>query len=310
VKPGPSNSPITLHGFRRDTYNRRSFLHAEAAKKAEFHNTALSRIDFCKPLECRIQGDNVRRFIICGHHGVLKWNTHPVTAPFPSSVAARVVNKNPAHHLGRNAQKMCPVLPVHSTLLDQTQVRFMNQGGGLQSMVWTLIAHVTASQPTELLVDDWDESASGLLISAPDGLQKLGHLSGGMLHSGELNYNPDLFRWQTPSPHNSVTPSLLDPGRPACWPRLACLADDQRLVSGIGSRGRSATSRDDLRLAAIKAAKWLLTGKSSISADGSHDPFNRLTSRYGRKGGTKNENFGGFAIGIHDNPGFICRPGG
>jgi hypothetical protein len=41
-------------------------------------------------------------------------------------VGARVVDQNPAHHLGRDTDKMRSILPVHAGLLNQPQVSLMH----------------------------------------------------------------------------------------------------------------------------------------------------------------------------------------
>ena len=79
-------------------------------------------------------------------------------------VAARVVDEDAAHRLSRNGEEMGAVLPVHALVIDQPQVRFVDQRRRLQAVAGTLAPHVPVRQTTELVVDDRHQEGERTLI--------------------------------------------------------------------------------------------------------------------------------------------------
>ena len=49
------------------------------------------------------------------------------TTAFRSPATAGAVHQNPAHHIRRRAEEMSPAVPSRLGLIDQPQIRFMNQ---------------------------------------------------------------------------------------------------------------------------------------------------------------------------------------
>jgi hypothetical protein len=75
---------------------------------------------------------------------------------------ARVVHENAAHHLRGDAEEMRPVLPGYSVLVNQPQIRFVDNRGGRQRVISALAAEVRARQPAQLSVDKRHELVKGL----------------------------------------------------------------------------------------------------------------------------------------------------
>ena len=49
-----------------------------------------------------------------------------------SEPRSRVIDENPPHQTGSHAKDMSPVAPVDMTLIDQSEVGLVNEGGWLQ----------------------------------------------------------------------------------------------------------------------------------------------------------------------------------
>jgi len=73
-------------------------------------------------------------------------------------VAARVLNQNAPHQLGRNRKKMSAVLPIHPLVIHQAHVGFIDQSGGLQAMTGALTFHVASGKAVEFVIDDWSQA--------------------------------------------------------------------------------------------------------------------------------------------------------
>jgi len=59
-----------------------------------------------------------------------------------------VVDKNAPHHVRGNRKEMRAVLPPDLPLVDQLEIRLVDEGGGGEGVVGALAAQVTARQPT------------------------------------------------------------------------------------------------------------------------------------------------------------------
>jgi hypothetical protein len=101
---------------------------------------------------------------------------HPIAAAF-QVMSARVFNQNAPHQLGRNRKKMCAVLPIHSLVIHQAHVGFIDQSGGLQAVTGTLTSHVASRQTVEFVIDDWSQTVERRSISITPGPEKLGYLA-------------------------------------------------------------------------------------------------------------------------------------
>jgi hypothetical protein len=79
-----------------------------------------------------------------------------------------LVNQDPAHHLGRQREEVRAILPISLTLVDQSQVRFVDQGRRLERVPWPLAPEAGCRPAAELLIDDRDQLVpSGEIAPAP-----------------------------------------------------------------------------------------------------------------------------------------------
>jgi hypothetical protein len=59
-------------------------------------------------------------------------------------------------------------LPADVLLVDEAQVRLMDKRCRLQKVIGALVAHVTAGEPPQLVVHQWQEPGKrGLVAAAP-----------------------------------------------------------------------------------------------------------------------------------------------
>jgi len=65
-------------------------------------------------------------------------------AAFGREMRPRVIDEDAPHQLGGDAEELRAILPVGLMLVDQAQVRLVDQRRRLQSMIGSLAAQVTA----------------------------------------------------------------------------------------------------------------------------------------------------------------------
>ena len=103
----------------------------------------------CELTQRLIKGDQVIRARLRGRDSVMSV-TRGLSADARSLMGARMVDQDSSHHLCRDAEEVCPVLPWHPFLADQPQIHFVHQGSGLQRVVSPFIAKVGGGASSKL----------------------------------------------------------------------------------------------------------------------------------------------------------------
>jgi len=73
----------------------------------------------------------------------IKADLLPASAPLDATFAPGIVHQNPTHGFGGGAEEVPARIPVLGVgLIDESEVRLVNEGGGLQGLVGALFAHL------------------------------------------------------------------------------------------------------------------------------------------------------------------------
>ena len=78
---------------------------------------------------------------------------------------AAIINQDSTHQLRRNPEELVSVLPLSFTLIDQTEVSFVHEGGRLQSMVDTFLFEVVRGQAPQFGVEQRNQGGHCLLLA-------------------------------------------------------------------------------------------------------------------------------------------------
>jgi hypothetical protein len=70
-------------------------------------------------------------------HGLVKGHTN-APRTLGGLTLARVIDEDTPHELRRQREELGPIHPAYTSLLYQTDVRFVHERGGLQCVIWTL----------------------------------------------------------------------------------------------------------------------------------------------------------------------------
>ena len=70
---------------------------------------------------------------------------------------SRVIHENTTHDTSRNSEEVCSVLPCHVSRINEPQVRFMHQRGGLHCVLAPLHAQTTPGNLPELGIGKLDD---------------------------------------------------------------------------------------------------------------------------------------------------------
>jgi len=75
-----------------------------------------------------------------------------------------VIDEYAPHHLGRDAEEVCTILPLHVVLIHQSHIRLMNEGGRLQRVSWLFSTQITRGLPAQFIVDQRHQFIERFLI--------------------------------------------------------------------------------------------------------------------------------------------------
>src|SRR5258706_7164290 len=116
-QPRARESPVAHHRAGRYFQYLGGLFNAESAKKPQFDNLALARIDRLQHLERGIKRSHISRLLVRQSSRFLKWNLDQAAAAFGSVSLARVLHQNPPHQPDGNANKVLPSVPSYLWLV-------------------------------------------------------------------------------------------------------------------------------------------------------------------------------------------------
>ena len=87
-----------------------------------------------------------------------------------------MVNHDAPHQLRGRRDKVASALPDRLRIIDQPQIGFVENGGGLQGVAGTLPAHVMVGEPVQFGLHQREQLLQRSLVSAAPVAEQLGDL--------------------------------------------------------------------------------------------------------------------------------------
>src|ERR1043165_1738584 len=82
-------------------------------------------------------------------------------------VAPRVIDQDPPHDLRGDGEEVRTIGPLHVFLIDETNVSFVDERGGLERVAFSFPAHVAAREPVQFVVDQGIQLVERGLVPVP-----------------------------------------------------------------------------------------------------------------------------------------------
>ena len=139
-QPRLGGAPLALRRRGRHLQHVSRFFDGEPAKRAEFHDLRQAAIDGFQALERIIQREhgylvgNGRLDSLIDRHAL------DTIAPLARVVATGVVDEDPPHDLCGDTKEMRSTPPIDLPLIDESQVRFVDERRRLQGVAHPLAA--------------------------------------------------------------------------------------------------------------------------------------------------------------------------
>jgi hypothetical protein len=137
---------VNAHYFRR-------LIYIQATKETQLDYARFAGIKFRETVECFIQRYQIGGLLFSDLRRLVKGDSLSAAAPLLVLLLARIVNQDPPHQFSANPKELCAILPIRPFLIDQPNVRFVNQSGRLQSVIGALAAHVVMRQSMQFRIN-------------------------------------------------------------------------------------------------------------------------------------------------------------
>ncbi len=168
VEPGSPHPPIPLHRARRNPEHIGRLFDRQAAERSQLDDLCLLRVDFAKPREQLVDGDHGQLAGRCILPCLFQRQRADATPPFARLMSARVIDQDASHQLRSNPEKVGAVVPVHLPLIDQLEVRLVDQRSRLQGVLGPNGRQRAARDPAQLSVNERHEPiARGCIAVTP-----------------------------------------------------------------------------------------------------------------------------------------------
>jgi hypothetical protein len=169
--------PVTLDGARGDLEDGGDLLDGETAEVAQLDDAGLARILSGEAREGLIdRGDFVEAI---GGDGevVVHLDAMEASGAALGVMLAGIVDEDLAHYVGGEADEVGAVGPV-DVFAGKAEVGFVDEGGGLEGVVWALATHIGLGEAVKLGVDQREEAVGGGGIACVHGFEKLSDVAG------------------------------------------------------------------------------------------------------------------------------------
>src|SRR5262249_3820805 len=141
------------------------------AEITKLDDLTLPFIDFSQSLQSQVERDQIEIFLLLAIQCFINCDYQIVAAAPFGSARAGFVNQDSAHHVCRDSEEMSAILPVQIGDIGQSQISFVDQGGGLQCVAWILATHIPMREPVQFVVDQLVKIVENCTITLAPGAQ-------------------------------------------------------------------------------------------------------------------------------------------
>ena len=168
AKPRTRRRPRSLHGFGGDAQRLCSLLEREPREDPALHNAKGAFVNLREALERDIDREHLFDLGVAEERHVVSRSRADgaiVTATLQARTCSRVIHQNAPHRLSGNREETVAVRGGELTLLQETEVDLVDEGGGRERVTGRLAAELPAGHLTQLVVDERNQSLQRLTIA-------------------------------------------------------------------------------------------------------------------------------------------------
>ncbi len=135
MEPRFGHSPIAPHRGRVHAHHFGRFIDAQPAKKSQLDDPAFPVVHNGELRQRGVQFHKLGRTDLRGNLNIFQRNAFGLAPTFRGDMSPGVIDKNSSHELRGDPEKLGAILPLDAALVDHAQIHFVDERGGLQSVV-------------------------------------------------------------------------------------------------------------------------------------------------------------------------------
>ena len=171
---------MPVGGSAGDAQGAGRFVHGHAGEQAKLDDLGRRRIVLGEATERIIQGDDLVRSRAGQPIPFRQLDPLPPSSVDLGSFSARAVDQDAPHGLGRGSKEVAAAVPVLGLVhVHQTEIRFVDQGCGLEGLAGLLAGEFLRSQAAQLTIDQGEKLLGHLGVALLDCREDPGHFGHG-----------------------------------------------------------------------------------------------------------------------------------
>jgi len=161
-------------------------LDGQPGEKTQLDQFRLALVLLFELLQGLVQGEQIDLRLGRRCRDVWQFLAVPATAGLERALVSGSVDKYAPHRLRRGSEEMPPADPLLNLFtIDEAEVGFMHQGGGLERLTRLLVYQTLCRQLAQFVVDQWQELIGRVEIALFDGGQDARDFA----HAAQNNWN-------------------------------------------------------------------------------------------------------------------------
>ncbi len=123
-------------------------------------------------VESHVEGQDVEGRRTGGNGHVIQRQASLQTSTLVGGPGSGVIHEDLPHGAGRHTEEVSAVLPLDALLVDELEVRLVDQGRGLKGVAGALPPHLRRCSPAKLAVDERHQLFERLRVTLAPGAQE------------------------------------------------------------------------------------------------------------------------------------------
>jgi len=173
VQQRAGEPPLPLHRGHGDIEGGGRLADGHAREVSEHDDSGLARVVALEAIERLVQGQDVDGGSGNGRRHVVQVQALAAATPFEAGLAPGLVDQDLTHGLGGGPEEMPAAVPARLVVPEQTQVRLVDEGRGLERRPRAQHCHPRLGDPVQLAVDQRQQLGGSIAVAVIGGVQEV-----------------------------------------------------------------------------------------------------------------------------------------
>jgi hypothetical protein len=163
AEPGPRILPVSVGDRPGEPQRLARLFDRKSSEQVELRQLCGVVVFVTEPRQQLVQRQNEVGILGERTDLIEQLESSPPATPLQPFPIPRMVDQNAPHRCRRGGEEVAPTFKV--LVPDQPQVSLVDQGGGVESMVWGLGGHLGGGKFPQFVIDEGEQFRGGLAVS-------------------------------------------------------------------------------------------------------------------------------------------------